>query len=494
MPDKPPELLDDGGTIAKRIINLPQQDLDPGAMLMRNALWKLREDVGDGAATAAVLCQAVFEGGRRYAAAGGDMMRFRVGLERGMRLVDDALAKMAFPIESEDAIARVAEGICHEGPLAKMFGEVFGIIGEFGHLEIRGGKRRGLDREYVEGAYWNSGWLSPRMITDVASGEAHIHNTAILITNLEIKEGHVPGLAAVMDMVFRKGAKSLVVVAKELSAQALALILLNQGEDKLSVLGVKTPKYSRERTGLEDIRVLTGGRLFLNETGESLAKAQWEDLGQARRVWATRHHFGVVGGQGDVDMLRGHIDQLRDLFSGSPDPDVRRLTRERIGKLTGGSAIMWVGGQTTEDLEARKEMAQRLSNALRVAMRDGVVPGGGSAFLACRDLLSDLPEDEDEDERVAFRVLGEALEAPARVIAANAGYDPSKALARVHGAGPGIGFDVRTGEATDMRSAGILDVVTVAQGALRTAVRTAAVALTTEVLVLRSRPERIIEM
>lgn len=492
MADKPPELLDDGGTIARRIINLPEQDVDVGAMLMRNALWKLREDVGDGAATAAVLCQAVFDGGRRYAAAGGDMMRFRVGLERGMRLVDDALGEMAFPIESDETIAQVADGICHDRPLAKMFGEVFGIIGEFGHLEIRTGNRRELDREYVEGAYWNSGWLSPRMITDKDRGEAHIHNAVILITNLEIKDGHVPGLAAVMDLVLRNGGKSLVVVAKELSAKALALLLLNRGEDRLSVLAVKTPKYSRERTGLEDIRVLTGGRLFLKETGESLAKARWEDLGQARRVWATRHHFGAVGGQGDVDRLREHIDQLRDLFSRSTDADVRRLTRERIGKLTGGSAILWVGGRTSGELESRKELGERVANALRVAMRDGVVSGGGSAFLACRDVLSDQPE--DEEERVAFRVLAEALEAPARVIVSNAGFEPSESLAKVRTAGPGFGFDVRTGQVADMRGAGILDVVTVAQGALRTAVKTAAVALTTEVLVLRSRPERIIEL
>jgi chaperonin GroEL len=487
---KSPEILDDGGTIARRIIGIADRDADMGAMLLRHTLWKLREDVGDGTATAAVMFQAIFDEGRRYIAAGGNVMGLKARLERGMRLVYEALADMATPLEGEEAIARLAETICYDRPLAEMLGEIFDIIGEHGYLEIRSSNRPGLEREYMEGAYWEGGWLSRHMVTDQARLEAHLQDAALLITNLAISD--VPALARVMEMVSQNGGRSLVVIAQSLSESALALLLLNRDQGNLSTLAVHAPKGAPgQMWGLEDIGVLTGGRFFIREAGETLDDVQWEDLGQARRVWATRDYFGMVGGRGEPDALRQHIAALREALPQVEDAGLRRQLQERIGRLMGGSAILHVGGATESEIKLRQELAERTASALRGAIRDGVVPGGGMAFLACRRLLS--ARSVSDEERAAFRILYRALEAPARAILHNAGYELSSILAQVEAAGPGYGFDVTTGQMVGMQEAGILDAVSVQQAALRAAVTAAALALSTDVLVHCAEPETSVE-
>ena len=186
-----PELLDDGGTIARRIIEIGDRDADVGAMLLRDALWKLREDVGDGTACVAALFEAVFSAGLRYAAAGGDVMELRVGLDRGMRRILSMLQSMAKPLGGEDDVVSMARMICHDEPMAQMLGEIFDVIGSHGHLDIVKGKRKSLEREYVEGSYWDSGWLSSRMITDPARRVANVYNAALLLTNIKLSDQFV---------------------------------------------------------------------------------------------------------------------------------------------------------------------------------------------------------------------------------------------------------------------------------------------------------------
>lgn len=482
-----PEILDDGGTIARRIIALAHPEMNTGAMLMREALWTLREEVGDGTATAAVMFQAIFDAGWRYAAAGGDVMGLRAGLERGLRLVNAALAQMALALEGQDAITRMAEAICYDPPLARMLGEIFDIIGEYGQLETRTGNRRRLDREYVEGAYWKSSWFSPRMITDAARQEAQVHDALILISNLELQEAD--SLIPVLELIARHDWKDLVVVAQSLSDRALSVLLLNQQPGRRPILAVKAPSphgvAPEPMWALEDLAVLTGGRVFQRESGETLDHVRWEDLGRTRRAWATAHHFGVVGGGGEPGRLRVHIAALRQALPRFTDATLFRLAQERLGRLMGGAALLWLGGETESDSIFRREQAERTALALRGALRDGVGPGGGAAYLDCRPLLS--AQTSNEAERVAFRILAQALEAPARTIIGNAGFEPSECLARVQSAGPGYGFDVRTGEVVNMCAAGIVDTISVLQAALRTAVTTASLALSAEVLVQPGR-------
>ncbi len=485
-----PEILDDGGTIARRIIALADPEMNAGAMLLREALWTLRKEVGDGAATAAVMFEAIFDAGRRYGAAGGDVMALRAGLERGMRLVYAGLARMAVPLEGQKAITSMAEAICYDPPLARVLGEIFDIIGEYGQLETRVGSRRHLEREYVEGAYWKSSWFSPRMITDPARQEVQVQDARILISNLEFQEAD--SLMPVLELVARHGVKALVVVAQSLSDRALSLLLLNQQPGKRVVFAVKAPPLygvaPEPKWALDDLAVLTGGRVFERESGETLEHVQWEDLGYARRAWATAHHFGVVGGGGQPSRLREHIASLRLALPRQGDAFLRRLTQERLGRLMGGAALLWLGGETESDSIFRAEQAERTALALRAALRDGVGPGGGVAYLDCRPLLS--LQTSNETERVAFRILSQALEAPARNIIRNAGFEPSECLARILQTGPGSGFDVRTGEVLNMCASGVVDTISVLQAALRTAVTTAGLALSVDVLVQSGRSVR----
>jgi chaperonin GroEL len=487
-----PELLDDGGVIARRILELPDRDEDMGAMFIRHLLWRLHEKVGDGTATAAVLFQSVFNQGVRYLAAGGNAMRLRHHLEAGLRVIRDELTGMAVHLDGKERLAEVAESICYDAPLAKMLGEIFDIIGEHGQLEIRSGRSRGLEREYVEGMYWKGGVLSRRMITDHTRMRVNMENAAILITDLEIEDPHQ--LIPVIEMAVQAEIRALLILATKLSDSTIGLSLTaSRDPDKFRAVAVKAPGLTvgDRAAAMEDLAMLTGGRPFVNAAGSTLTGVKLDDLGRARRAWADRNYLGIVAGKGDPRALRQHIANLRTAFDKSSDPDARKKLRERIGKLMGGSATLWVGGATELEITARKELAQRTSDALRGAIIEGVLPGGGVSLLACRPgLQGRLDRSTDPDERAAYRMLIKALEEPIRTILTNAGYDASEIMAEIKQAGAGCGFDVRSGQVIPMAQAGIFDAASVQQEAVHSAVAGAALALTVDVLVHHKQPEQ----
>jgi len=487
-----PELLDSGGIIARRILELPDRDEDMGAMMVRSMLWRLHDRVGDGTATAAVLFQSVFDQGVRYITSGGNAMRLRPHLERGLRVILHKLNDMTIPLEGKEALADVARSVCYEPALAEMMGEIFDIIGEYGWLDIRAGRGRGLEREYVEGVYWDGGLLSRRMINDPRQLRAQMEDVAILISDFEIEEPEE--LVSVLEAVVGGGVGSLLIIAKKLSERAMGLLLANRDAESFQVVAVKAPglRSDVQVPALEDIAILTGGRALLQVAGHRLREVKFEDLGRARRAWAGREHFGVVGGGGDPRRLRERIAELRAAFERAEDSQLRARLQQRIGKLMGGSATLWVGGATEAEIETRKELARRAADALRGAVREGVLPGGGVSLLACRPALQQLfDESADEEAHAACRILLRALEEPTRTIIANAGYDPYEVMAEIRQADPGWGFDVRAGEVVDMAQAGVLDVATVQKAAVRSAVVGAALALTVDVLVHRSTIPRV---
>jgi chaperonin GroEL len=497
-----PELLDDAGTIARRIIGVADRDADMGAMLLRHALWRLRGQVGDGAATATVLFEAIYREGHKYVAAGGNPMPLRAALERGLQVVHEALGRQAQPLAAaaptrRTALVQLAETICHDAELANLLGEVMDLIGQHGYLELRTGRGRELHREYVEGAYWECGWIAPQVASDMPGREIRLHDAALLISDSQVDD--VPALVRLLEMARRHDCHALVLVAHEVSDSALALLRLNRERAGVTCLPVKTPSgASTQSWALQDLAVLTGARPLVSETGATLASVAWEDLGRARRAWATADHFGLVGGGGDPSALGQHIDQLRQALPRVDDDHLRRLAQERIGRLLGGAALLWVGADTDSAISFRKDQAERTVAALRAALAGGVVPGAGVAFLAARQTLTDCwpgcrPGVVPEADRAALHILQTALAAPARAILANAGYEPSAVLPKIEAAGPPYGFDVLAGDIVDLRQAGIVDVVTVLQAALRTAISTAALALTTDVLIHAARPQQSLE-
>ncbi len=484
-----PELLDDAGTIARRIVELPDRDEDMGAMLLRGILWRLREEVGDGTATAAVLFGAVFDGGARSLAAGGDATRLRQHLERGARVIAGELAGMASRVSGQEALTRLAAAICHDPPLAALLGEIFDLIGEWGQLDIQQGRGRGLEREYVEGLSWEGGVLARRMIADERAGETRLGPSAILIGDLAIDDPRE--LVPLLELAVAEESSSLLIVANRLSEGALAL-LLAQDPARLRVVAVRTPGLGEEEqaAALEDLAILTGGRRLLRAAGDTLAAIGPGDLGRARRVRATRGQFEVAGGGGDPRALRRHIAALRAACEGADDRAQRDGLRERVGRLLGGAATLWVGGATEAESAARLDLARRTADALRGALQGGVLPGGGAALLACRPAAREaLARAGDPDERAAWGILLAALEAPFRALLANAGFDAAEALAAVERAGPGHGFDLRAGRVVDPVAAGILDVAAAQGAALHAAVTGAGLALTIDVLIHRRERE-----
>lgn len=484
-----PELLDNAGVIARRIIELPDRDADMGAMFVRHMLWNQHEREGDGTATTAVLFQSLFNQGLHYLASDGNAMVLRRYLEEGLEVILDELARQAVPVEGPQALARVAAAVCGDPPMARLLGEIFDIIGEYGRIEIRTGRGRDLEREYVEGIYWKGGAVSRHMTNGKPHNRAELQDARILVSDLELTQPEeiLPVLIAARQAKVR----SLLLIARQFAEPVLATILVNNKPGEFDILAVKTPGLTiPEIMGvLEDMSFLTGARIFSKQGGERLAGIRAEDLGHARRAWADREFFGIVGAQGDPRALRQHIARLKAAHSAIGDLAERKNLRERIGKLTGGAATLWIGGNTEAEVNVRKELAEHTIEAVRGALLAGVVPGGGTALLDCRPALRDrLKAATASEERAAYRILIRALEEPARTIIANAGFDVDEVMAEIRQAGRGHGFDVEAEQVVPMASRGVLDSGSALKAAVKLAVLSAGIALTADVLVHHKKP------
>jgi len=482
--DQAPQFFDDGGTIARHIIQLQDQDADMGAMLVRELLWRLQEQIGDGTATAAVLFQTIFNEGVRYLTAGGNAVLLQAHLLEGVRLIIKQLTGMTWQLDDKEQLVHTAETLCYDPTLARYMGEVFEIIGEHGRLEIRPGQNRDIEREYVEGMYWNRGLIAREMYADHSKPRVEFEDAAVLISDLEISDARQ--IYPALELALRAEIPGLLIVTGNLSGDAIGFLLSNRTPEKFQAIAVKTPGLVKEEqmAALEDLAILTGGRRFISAAGDTFDRIVLEDFGRARRIWADYDNFGIVGGKGDPRELRRHIATLRRLFDNAETKIDRTHVQKRIGKLLGGSATLHVGGVTEREIEARVEVAKRTAVTLRGAMMDGVLAGGGVSLLDSRPALQKkLDDSSDSDEYAAYRILIKAMETPFRTIVANAGFDASEIMAEVRLAGPGHGFDVNSQQVVDMKQSRIYDPTIVQKGAVFGAVTTAAMALTVDALV-----------
>jgi chaperonin GroEL len=483
---RPIEILDDAATILRRIIEIPDVYVNMGAMLLRHAVWKTFEAAGDGGATTAVLFQALVRALSPYVAAGGDPMALRAHLERGLAAATAALRAQARMLQGPDEIARAAETLCHDADLARMLGEIFDIVGTDGYVQVEQGYAPGLERQYVEGIHWNEGYLSAYFITDEATQEVRLELPMILISDLRITTAEE--LVPLLDRLVEIRCPSFMLIADEVSGSALGLLLANHRQGKLRSLAVKAPSHEPHRSRiLQDLAVLTGGRVVTAASGQQAASISLEDLGRVRHAWANADNFGLYGGDADPTAVRRRIAEVKAELAATRNSDDQEQVRQRLGKLMGGVAILYVGAVTSGEQQTRKALAERTITALRSALNRGVAPGGGAAYLACqRALLQEIPA--SSDARVAFQALASALEEPLAVIAANAGFEPSTAVAQVKAAPPWHGVDAHTGELVDLWASGIVDPVPVLQTALEVAVSGAAMTLGSDVLVHQRDP------
>jgi chaperonin GroEL len=489
---KTPELLDSAGLIARRIIELPGRDEDVGAMLLRHMLWRVHEEAGDCTATAAVLFQAVFNRGMHYLAAGGDAMALRRHLERGMQVILDELDRQTTPLQGQARLTQLAESLCFDDDLAMVLGEVFAIVGEHGQAELRSGKGRAVERQYVEGAHWPGPVLSPHLFADQLRQRTDLADVRILLSDLDLDDPRL--LMPLLTTAMQRGVRSMLILAASADETTTAMLIAANRDPRFRVLAVKTPGKGlvEQAEALEDLAVLTGGRRLLKAAGDTLRGLTLEDLGRARRAWGDKNNMGVIGGKGDPLALRRQVRALTAALAATDEPLRRAALRQRVGRLNGGAAIVTVGGNSENEIAMREERAKRTAELLRAALREGVLPGGGVALLASRHSLRRLLEaSADSDERAAYRILLRAIEEPLRTIVANAGYESSAVLADLQGAKAGHGFDVRHGLVADMAASGICDVAAAQKVAVRTAIAAAATALTIDTVVHKRNRESV---
>jgi chaperonin GroEL len=481
--NKSPELLDDVATIARRVIEVRGPFENMGAMLARHLAWNVREEVGDGSATALILAQTVISEALRYTAAGHNAMDLWRGIKKGHDHLGVRLDELAQPLEDPESIISLATAIVRDKELGRFIEEVFDIVGPHGHVEVRGAYGRKSDREYVEGVYWDSGWVSPYFADKDNELQATVDRPYILLTDHKLE--NVQDVLPVMEAVRKAGGKGLVIISYDLKGSALNLMVTNNARGTMRLLGLKAPRYGEMRTGiLQDMALSTGARVIREEAGESLSRVRIQDLGRAQYVVCNRATFTIVGGMGNPQAIREHIQTLRESRALLQDKRDQENLDQRIGKLLGGTAILHVSGQTEAERDHRKELAENAIHVVRLGLQGGIVPGGGSAYVALLPVLDEL--ELDENEAPALDILRRALVAPLQCIARNGGYDPGPVLAHVREAPYGWGFDVTRGKVVDMLEANIVDPLPMMRTALDHGLSVATMAITTDALVYRS--------
>jgi chaperonin GroEL len=477
-----PELLTDTGTIARRIVEIGDEFENMGAMLARHMAWYLHEKVGDGGATALVIAQSLIADAVRYVAAGYNAMALWHGIQKMQPHIDARLKALSRPLENPAIIRSLAASIVGDEDIGRFIEEIFDIVGPQGFVEVRNAYGTQSDREYVEGMYWDSGWVSPYFADQNTGTQATVEKPYILVTDHRLENAQ--NLVPVLRRVHSAGGKGLVVIAADISASALSLMVSNNAKGTLRLLGLKAPRYGDMRIGiLEDIAISCGARYVRKDAGDLISRVTVEDLGHAQNVVCNRATFTLIGTMGNPRAIRERIHTLQNTREQAEDNDERDKLDERIGKLLGGTALLHVSGQSKEDRERRKEMAETAVRVVRQGLQGGVVAGGGVAYVSALPAIEGVQLVEDEFP--ARDMLRRALLAPMTCLVKNAGYEPGPVVARVEAAGNGLGFDVERGQFVDMFEANIVDPLPTIRTALSYALSVAAMALTTDVLILR---------
>ena len=473
-----PVVCNDGVTIAKEFdLKDPEENL--GAQMIREAAERTGSAVGDGTSTATVLAHAIFADGVRNVAAGASGVDLKRGLDRGLRAAVEALRRLSRPVVSRKEKAQVATISAHnQTDIGEMVADALERVGPEGAITVEEAKGTETTLEVVEGMQFDRGYLSPYFITDSEKMEAVLEEPLVLLH--ERKISNLKDLLPLLEQVAKLGA-SLLVVAEDVDGEALATLVVNKIRGTLPCVAVKAPGFGDRRRGLlEDIAVLTGGKLIAEEIGVKLESVTPEELGRAKRAVANRESTTVIGGAGEKGTIEGRCNELRKQIKDATSDYDREKLEERLSKLSGGVAVIRVGAASEAELKSRKEAFDDAISAAKAAMEEGVVPGGGLSLLRVVEAVEREAAACEGDERTGLLMLKRALEAPARQIAENSSVDGGVVVDRMrHGEGS-YGFDAARGEYCDLVEAGIIDPTKVVRTALENAVSVAGVLLLTE--------------
>jgi chaperonin GroEL len=476
-----PAVVDDGVSIAKEIeLKDPFQNM--GAQLAKEVASKTNDVAGDGTTTATVLAQALVREGMRNLAAGSNPMALQRGLQQGVEVVVDSLRTLAEPVLGKQQIAQVAANSANDTDVGETIAEVMEKVGKDGVITVEESKGLRLETEFVEGMQFDRGYVSPYFVTNTERMEASLDDPYILITDKKISA--VNDVLPVLERVLQVS-KNFVIVADDVDGEALATLVVNKLRGTINALIVKAPGFGdRRKAMLEDIAVLSGGTVVTEEMGRKLENTQVADLGRARKVVANKDDTTIIEGYGSDEAIQSRIKQIKAQIDESSSDFDREKLQERLAKLAGGVAVIKVGAATEVELKEKKLRVEDALSATRAAVEEGIVPGGGVAFLRGADALEKLEKKLEGDEKTGIVSLRKALEEPMRLIAENAGEEGSVVVdAAMRSKDPNFGFDAATSEYGDMLKRGIIDPAKVVRTALENAASIAAMVLTTESMV-----------
>ncbi len=485
-----PTITHDGVSVAKEI-ELEDPFENMGAQLLKEAAQKTNDIAGDGTTTSTILAHAIVNEGLKALEAGYNPMLLKRGIELATETIVTELKKHSTKIDTREEIASVATNSAADSEIGELIADVMDKVGKDGVITVEESKSMQFETEFVEGMQFDRGYISPYFITNGEQMEAQISDAYVLIYDKKISAAQ--DIVPLLEKLVQLGKRELVIIAEDIDGEALATLVLNKLRGMLNVLAIKAPGFGdRRKAMLQDIAVLTGGQVISEETGRKLETTTVQDLGRAEKIVSDKETTTIVGGKGKKGDIEGRIKEIRiEIDKSTSDYDKEKL-QERLAKLSGGVAIIRVGAATETEMKEKKHRVEDALSAARAAVEEGIVPGGEISLINAANKLDKLAkahaDDENEEIKVGINIVKKALEAPIRKLAANAGEDGSVIIDTVRRTAAekkniNIGFNVLTGEYTDMIKAGVIDPVKVVRGALENAASIAAMILTTDVLI-----------
>ena len=475
-----PLITNDGVTIAKEIeLDDPFENM--GAQLVKEVATKTNDVAGDGTTTATVLAQAMISEGIKNLAAGANPIILRKGMKKATDVAIDAIGKMSSALKGKEQIARVAAISAGDDEVGQLVADAMDKVSNDGVITIEESKTMQTELDLVEGMQFDRGYVSAYMATDMDKMEAILDNPYILITDKKIS--NIQEILPVLEQIVQTSSR-LLIIAEDVEGEALTTLVINKLRGTFTVVAVKAPGYGdRRKAMLQDIAILTGGTVISDELGLDLKEASLEQLGRAKSVKVQKENTIIVDGEGNKEEINARINQIRAQIEETTSEFDREKLQERLAKLAGGVAVIRVGAATETEMKEKKLRMEDALAATKAAVEEGIIAGGGSAYIHASKEVAKLAANLEGDEKTGANIILKALESPLYSIVANAGLEGSVVISKVKESNPGIGFDALTEQYVDMVEAGILDPTKVARSALQNATSVASTLLTTESVV-----------
>jgi chaperonin GroEL len=475
-----PQITNDGVTIAREI-ELEDPFENMGAQLVKEVATKTNDVAGDGTTTATLLAQGIIRDGLKNVAAGANPMLMKRGIEKAVAVALKELEQMSKPVETKEDISQVAAISASDETIGQLIAEAMEKVGKDGVITVEESKGFTTDLKVVEGMQFDRGYISPYMVTDTEKMEAVLEDPFILLTDRKVSNIH--DLLPLLEKIVQKG-KNLLLIAEDVEGEALATLVVNKLRGTFTCVAVKAPGFGdRRKAMLEDIAVLTGGKVISEDLGIDMKNVEIDMLGHARQVRISKEETVLVDGGGSSEDIKKRIAQLRVQIEDTTSDFDREKLQERLAKLAGGVAVIEVGAATETEMKEKKMRIEDALSATRAAVEEGIVPGGGIAYLLITDGFGQLEKELEGDALTGLMIVKRALEDPVRVIADNAGAEGSVVVEKIKAMDKGTGYNAATGKFENMMAAGIVDPAKVARSAIQNAASISALFLTTEAVV-----------